>query len=310
MGLLQATMYGATAIFAVGLVARIVRLVRMPVHLRWDLYPIPHEKGRAQYGGSYYEEVDWWTRPRQVSRTAEVWAMAREIVLIQTLFHHNRRLWYRSFPFHIGMYALVVLALLLITGAAMEAAGLPVTAGSAGAFTPILVRATIVMAWAGWILAITGGLGLLIRRLFDRDLRRVSLPGDYVNLSILLAVFVSGLVSLLTADPEYSLMRRFVADLIVFRTAAPLPTVMNIHLWLMIALLVYLPFTHMTHFIGKYFTFHRVRWEDTPNRKDSRIEKAVTDALEQKLDWSAPHIKTGRSWAEAAGEENTDDARR
>ena len=44
----------------------------MPMHVRWELYPVAHEKGRASYGGSYFEEVDWWTKPREVDKLGEV----------------------------------------------------------------------------------------------------------------------------------------------------------------------------------------------------------------------------------------------
>ena len=68
--------------------------------------------------------------------------------------------------------------------------------------------------------------------------------------------------------------------------------------------MIYLPFTHMTHFVGKYFTYHKVRWEDSPNVKGSELERRIGEALGYRLTWSAPHIKTGGSWAEAATEES------
>jgi hypothetical protein len=67
----------------------------------------------------------------------------------------------------------------------------------------------------------------------------------------------------------------------------------------------YFPFTHMTHLFGKYFTYHKVRWEDEPNFRGSKIEKAVTKALGYRQNWAAPHIKTGGTWADAATEETS-----
>ncbi len=34
----------------------------MPIHLRWELYPVPHEAGKAEYGGGYLEETSWWSK--------------------------------------------------------------------------------------------------------------------------------------------------------------------------------------------------------------------------------------------------------
>ncbi len=41
-----------------------IRYARMPLHLRWDLYPIMHET-KCEHGGSYYKDLDWWTKPRR-----------------------------------------------------------------------------------------------------------------------------------------------------------------------------------------------------------------------------------------------------
>ena len=48
---------------------KVVKIIRMPPHLRWELYPVATEKGK-KYGGSYLEDVEWWTksRPRSTIR--------------------------------------------------------------------------------------------------------------------------------------------------------------------------------------------------------------------------------------------------
>ena len=71
--LVYALAYLTTAVFIVGVVKRVVAYRRNPQHLRWELYPVPHEGGgRAAYGGGYLEEVDWWQKPREVSRIREL----------------------------------------------------------------------------------------------------------------------------------------------------------------------------------------------------------------------------------------------
>jgi nitrate reductase gamma subunit len=98
MSELQILMSVAYAIFFVGTGYAACKLARMPVHLRWDPYPIPHEKGRAHYGGSYFEEINWWTNPAQVSVRSELTEMGKEIFFIQSMYHNNRPLWLFSFP--------------------------------------------------------------------------------------------------------------------------------------------------------------------------------------------------------------------
>ncbi len=55
MGSLQVWTCLALAAFAVGCTYKALRFAAMPLHLRWELYPVAHEKGRASYGGSYIE---------------------------------------------------------------------------------------------------------------------------------------------------------------------------------------------------------------------------------------------------------------
>jgi hypothetical protein len=95
--------------------------------------------------------------------------------------------------------------------------------------------------------------------------------------------------------------------LISFNAAGVIPASLTVQLWLTAALMLYFPFTHMTHFAGKYFTYHRIRWEDAPNIRGGKIEGAVSNSLRQRIDWSAPHIKSGATWAEAATEETPTD---
>lgn len=303
MGLLQVISYLAVVLFVVVVAAKMVKIARMPLHLRWDLYPIPHEKGRGAYGGSYYEDVDWWTKPLHFSLASEIKEMLKEIIFIQSVFHHNRRLWIFSFPFHFGMYCLVGFLGMIIIGAIFQAAGIAVGADSANALAVIVFHLTNIFGLVGWILSIVGALGLLFSRMFNSELSRATVFSDYTNLLILLAVFISGLVAAVTVDSGFGHIRGFAQSLITFKPLGATPTAVTVQLWLWAVLMIYFPFTHMTHMFGKYFTYHKVRWEDHPNRKGGKIEEAVSKALNMKQTWAAPHIKTGGTWAEAATEE-------
>ena len=97
--------YCGIAIFLVAVVARFMMWSKMPMHVRWELYPVAHEGGkRAAYGGSYLEELNWWEKPREVSLVGEAKVMVPEILFLEALHKNNRQLWNRSFPFHFGLY--------------------------------------------------------------------------------------------------------------------------------------------------------------------------------------------------------------
>jgi nitrate reductase gamma subunit len=301
MSELQLLMYVAYAFLIFGTGYRALRMARMPVHLRWDLYPIPHEKGKGHYGGTYYEETDWWTKPAEVSLSSEAKEMGKEIFFIQSMYHNNRRLWIFSFPFHFGLYLAVIFVLLIFVGAILDLAGAPVAA-DANIFSQAVFFITIPLGLIGSVLVTLGALGLLLSRIFTDELRKTSVRTDYFNLILLMAVFISGLYVWGTEDLSYTQARGFIASLISFQSAGPVSAGVATHFALAAAFMIYLPFTHMTHFVGKYFTYHKVRWEDTPNVRGSDLEKQIQEALGRKVTWSAPHIKTGGTWAEAATE--------
>ena len=93
------------AVFVLGCAWRAYRYASAPEHLRWDLYPVAHEP--SPHGGSYLEEKDWWTKPREVDRLNEYKEMFLEIVFLKGVWKHNPRLWVFSFPFHFGLYLII-----------------------------------------------------------------------------------------------------------------------------------------------------------------------------------------------------------
>ena len=64
MMIIQLVTYVSVVVAIIAMIAKAMRYINAPEHFRWELYPVPHEKGRAEYGGSYLEELDWWPKPR------------------------------------------------------------------------------------------------------------------------------------------------------------------------------------------------------------------------------------------------------
>ena len=310
MNVLQLTTWVAAAFFVVVVVLKTIKIARMPVNLRWDLYPIPGEKDKAAYGGSYFEDSSWWEKPRLVSLTGEIREMAVEVLFLRGIFRNNRSLWWFSYPFHIGLYCLVALVVCLKISVVLQWTGMPVDGGTPEFMPLALQYAVRAFAAAGWTLTLAGGLGLLAMRLFKHDLRAYSVPGDYINLILLIAVSGAGFFAWATVDRDSHHLREFAHSLISFLPAPPTtPAATTCLVWLTDLLLVYFPFTHMTHFIGKFFTYHRVRWDDLPNRPGSRLEKKLQKAADNPVGWSAPHIGPNSTWGEASGDGRTPDGK-
>jgi nitrate reductase gamma subunit len=292
--ILLALAYLAVAAFIAAVAARAVKLGRMPVHLRWELYPVPHE-ANAAHGGSVLENLNWWEVRTSPDRLGDLEVMAREILLLDGVREHNRSLWLRSYPFHGGLYLLAGFLGLLVAGTLATGVGL---AGLASA----LATATVFVGVAGFALSGSGALGLLLRRLADPALRSHSAPADFFNLVCFCGLAALGLLSFALVDRDLAYLRSFVHAVLTLEPAPELPALVIAEIVAGLAMLVYIPLTHMSHFFTKWFTYHRVRWDDQANRVGSDLEAKIQRQLGDKVTWAAAHVGGGggKTWVDVA----------
>ena len=291
--------YLALAVFIVGVLKRIAAYRKNPQHLRWELYPVPHEGGgKASYGGSYLEEVDWWQKPRETSRIGELSVMVPEMLLLKALWEHNRSLWLVSFPFHFGLYLTFGLVVLLVIGAVAQLAGMSADSG----LLALVVGVSTILGPIAFGLTLLGGLGLLLRRLNDADLRNYASPEHRFNLVLFLATMGVALLTWAVADPSFEIARGFIAGLITFNLKDVGSSLFLLQVVLALLTLAYIPFTHMSHFFMKYFLYHDIRWEDKPNVNAPEIDEQLGQELGFEPTWSAPHIAIPgkKTWADIA----------
>ena len=299
--------YLCIAVFVIATGYRIYRQMTMPVHVRWEIYPVQHETAaKVAYGGSYMEEVDWWDKKRERSLLGELRYMVPEILFIRGLWKENRSLWWVSFPFHFGLYLIIATFVLLLKHAGFTLWGS--TAFAAGsALRTVLDGLIVLLGWGGLIFGIIGSLGLLYRRFTDPELRSYSSPVDYFNLLFLLLFFCSALVSCLSGDPALEGAKAYTLGLLTgghslspYHPGQSTPGIVAI---VSASLLVaYIPLTHMSHMFMKYFLYHDVKWDDAPNRRGGRIEAAVRKNLNLRPTWGARHVGADgrKSWLDIA----------
>ncbi|MCX6543337.1 MAG: respiratory nitrate reductase subunit gamma [Acidobacteria bacterium] len=298
--LLYAMLCLSAVVCVAATVVRAVGYARAPMHLRWELYPVPHEASdRAAHGGSYFEDSNWWTKPPHFNLRGELTAMFTEMLFLKALREFNLRLWWRSFPFHVGLYLLITTVALLL-GTAVATVFVPAwMTGWLGRVVYQVCRATGV---GGLVLAMVGAAGLVHRRLTDSDLRMYSTPGDIFNLVaflVALGVVAAGYAFRPAGSPG---ALGIVIGLLTWDTTIRVPGLLAAGLLLSALLAAYVPFTHMSHFVGKYFTYHAVRWDDRVNRRGGTIERTLAEYLTYRPTWSAPHVTAdgSRSWADIA----------
>ncbi|MBU1626459.1 respiratory nitrate reductase subunit gamma, partial [bacterium] len=229
---------------------------------------------------------------------------SEEIFLLKGIFENNRKMWYLSFPFHAGLYLLVVFLLFLIVGGVSALLGFPMQ------LLEFLNSLTVVTGVMGIILTLIGSIGLFLRRAFSAELREYSTPQDYFNLLLIFVIVFTAFMGWITTDNLFVTLGSYVQGLMIF---SPGESLQGVSLWIIESIvlfsfyLLYFPFTQMTHPIGKYFMYHQVRWNDEPNiaGKTPKLVKQIENVLNYKVSWNASHIKGEgkKTWVDVATEE-------
>jgi nitrate reductase gamma subunit len=226
--------------------------------------------------------------------------MGAELFFFRLYFQLKRPYWIWLYPFHIGSFLLVGWLMLLLIGALVSQGGTPISANSPNLWGILIYYLTLVTGIAGAATAGIGAIGLLVKRLTDKGLKIYAVPLDYLNLALILAIILSNLISWLLFDREFGTARAFAQSLIALSSPDSMNPAFYAAVVLISIFLIYSPFTRMTHYIAKYFTYHKVQWDDTPNSENAKIKMQVRKFVEQIPDWSSPHIGANKNWGQIA----------
>ena len=268
---------------------------RMPMHGRQELYPVPlNTEERNKYGGSYMEDDKWYEKKRHHNQKGMLIDMLGEMLFIKKLFVHQNKFWWVSYSLHLGIYAALAWTVLLFFAAFS-------TPGSVF-YTIWYVLITIAGAVAG-VLMTFGALGLIYKRMFVYEFKIYTTPQELFNLFFLLAVAVTGLLCWVFNGFSFVYAIGIIEAMIGMK---PLMAVLGamgvqstgivlIHILLLGLVMIYIPLTKMSHYVGKFFTFHNVLWDDEPNLPGSKIEKRIIEEANIKpapgKNWAAPHYQ-------------------
>lgn len=260
---------------------------KKPMHGRQDLYPIPGEDPeRAKYGGSYYEDERWYELPRKKNVVGEVVDMLEEMLFIKKLFKKQKKFWWIAYSLHLGIY--VFIAALVLTAVSVL---LPFT----GPIAALLSLAIGICGLTAGILVCVGTIGLLVKRVVDREFRSYTTPQEYFNLAFLFAGAFSGLVAFATNKFSFGYLSKIISSMFRLKPIKGLNKPTVLHLLLICGLMVYIPLCKMSHYVGKFFTFHKVLWDNAPNLPGSKVEETVIEEASivpsDDMKWAAPHYQ-------------------
>jgi nitrate reductase gamma subunit len=289
--------YLSSVLFLLGLVVKVARYKRNPIHLRWELYPVAHEANKAEYGGSYLEEVDWVKKPRHKSLMGELRVMIPEIFFLKAVYESNRSVWSVTYPFHLGLYCTAGFLTVLFGGAVVEAAGFT-SILSGKAWIPLLNF----LGLCGFILSIIGALGLIYRRSTDDNLSDYTSFVHYFNLGWFVVVMGLALLAWFRDEHSFAGFQRLALGLVNFNLKQPLHLPVVATVILGAALVAYIPWTHMAHFFMKYYLYHDIRWGDEPMVGSPSAEARLRRALSYRPTWAASHVLADgrKTWADLA----------
>ena len=276
--------------------AKAIKFLRLPRHLRWELYPVMHEE-RYRYGGSYFEEIDWITRTRRKGRLRSALFILKEYFSMGEYFKRHITYWLVLYPWHIGFILIIGFHICTFFAAAAMLLGLPVSGESPFVAGRVFYYVLLLMGVVSFVSGLIGSIGILIKRLSDDDLRPYATPQNYITYLFCMAVFLSGLYAWYFVDPTFSEYREFWMGLITWRPIT-VASGAALHIILFDLFLIYLPFTRSMHYITRIFAFFLIRWDDEPNLRGSDLERELMQQFGQKVTWSAPHIGSGKSWGE------------
>lgn len=281
-------------LFIIGMYTRkAVKYLKLPVHLRWELYPVMHEE-RYSYGGSYFEHMDWQSKGRRKNLFRGIIYLLRGYLFMGDYFKRNRSYWLALYPWHVGFILIIAFHILCFFGAVAMLLGLPISPHAppiGEAFYYLILLTGVVSFVAGAI----GSVGVFIKRVADEGLRLYASPQNFVTYVFCLAVFLSGLYAWYFVDPTLSEYREFWKGLITFHPTG-VATAASVHIMLFDLFLIYLPFTRSMHYITRIFAFFLIRWDDEPNVRGSALERKLLKLFDQKVSWAAPHVGAGRTW--------------
>jgi nitrate reductase gamma subunit len=274
-----------------------VKWLGMPTHIRWDLYPVSHEEN-YQYGGSYFEHMDWWTRARKKRLLRSTILFLKEYLYLESYWKKKKGYWSVLYLSHIGYILLIIFQALCFFSAIFTISGVSVSAGSPDftgrTFYYLVLFAGVICFVSGMV----GSIGLLAVRLIDKDLKLYTSPSIFFGYGFHFALFLSGFYCWFFVDPTFFEYRQFWVGLLTFSPASVKPA-WGIYIIISGLHLIYLPYTRAFHYVTRFFAFFLIRWDDEPNVRGSELEKRLQKLIsQQKVTWSAPHIKSGETWLE------------
>jgi len=257
--------YFALVLFLAGIVYHIIKWARTPVP-----YRIPTTAGQ--------QKTLPWIKSDYLDNPHNTWGvigrMALEVLFFRSLFRNlktelrkapespekgrivywsSKWLWLGAIVFHYSFLTVLTRHLKFFT----EPVPFFVTMlESFDGFLEIYLPA-VYMSGLTLLLALTY---LLVRRIVDSKIRYISLASDYFPLLLILGIGISGVLMRYFLKVDIIAVKELTMGLVTLHPTIPeqdIGLIFYIHLFLVSALLAYIPFSKLVHMAGVFFSMTR-----------------------------------------------------
>lgn len=276
-------------VLVIGIGMKFFKISRMPLNIRWEIYPLPSAK-RERCQGSYMEEVDWIKKKHEKGLFGEFIEPFKEIFFLHRVKKFNLYgIWTWSIALHWGVWLLFLWNILILIAFVSNSMNL---------------SKIIFLPYLSCFLGIVGTVGLILKRINNKELKLYTSGIEYFNLIFLFVIFISGLLMIYRENSTLEALL-YVESVLSFNLSiSEFHPFTLIHFLLFEIFLIYIPFSKFFHGPVKFFTFHKILWDDYYQKKDSPEEKKILQQLNYKVNWAGPHILPEQTWLENARNTN------
>jgi nitrate reductase gamma subunit len=265
--------YGSIAFCLTALLAQLIRFIKAPVHLRWEIY-------REDYSPTTSGDNERY--PHGCYR--KIKTIVPDVLLLRGYYQQRRFYWIFLYMFHLGIYTLFLWHIYLFA--------IPLSGRS--------INSEWALMWghSSTGLAFIGALGILILRITVKEMRTCYPAIGYFKWIFILASLAGGFLAV------FFHFGNSITDVIVyvdrqldFDWAYKLnsPLMPSLHVLVASMWLIYLPFSHVMKLAFRYY--HELRWDFVRNTGRGRLARAMEKNLARPVSWSAVHVNPDQSWA-------------
>ncbi len=246
--------YLAVLVFIAGFILKVVKWGKAPVP-----FHIPTTCGQ--------QKTLPWIRHSKLDNPSTtlgvIGRMALEVFLFRSLFRNlkteindgkvsygsNKWLWLGGLAFHVSFFVVLIRHLRFFSEP------VPLWVNTIGAVDGFMQVGVPHMLMTGVVLLVAGGY-LLLRRMFNQQVKYISLPADYFPLFLILGIALSGILMRYFIKVDIVKVKELTMGLASMNAKVPdgIGAIFFIHLFLISVLFVYFPFSKLMHLGGIFLS--------------------------------------------------------